>query len=549
MTMDLLTWPALGPFLKWRHARTAMQIPLLLVAALIIFDGLVGPQLAPKNLATVGAWLHYRGLVVLALLLAGNLFCMACPFMLPRQLARRLRERLGRGLTPPRWLRSKWLAIGLVVAFFFCYEAFSLWATPWWTAWVALGYFAVAFAVYAIFRGATFCKAICPLGQFNFFGSLVSPLEIKVREPGVCEACATKDCITAGQITHRPADKTAAEHPERSTAARSRRSGAVFRARPHPSTRHSSLSVSVGRPAQDAAGFSEQDTSRMQPGARGCELALFQERKVGNMDCTFCLDCIHACPYDNVGLLARTPTAELWADPFRAGIGRFSQRRDLAVLVVVFTFGAFLNAFAMIRPVYALKEGLARWLNTGSRFPGLALLFVLGLVVLPAITLPLAAAASRALSGRQGGQLGANLMRYVYALVPVGFGMWLAHYSFHFLTGGLTIVPVVQSFLADIGLYAGRPQWGLGALVPYGWLFPIEAMLLYLGAFGSIIVAFRIAAATQSGGLRPPQSSGLRYILAAGPWMALILALLSLGLWILVQPMEMRGTMQMVSGG
>lgn len=287
----------------------------------------------------------------------------------------------------------------------------------------------------------------------------------------------------------------------------------------------------------------------MQPGARGCELALFQERKVGNMDCTFCLDCIHACPYDNVGLLARTPTAELWADPFRAGIGRFSQRRDLAVLVVVFTFGAFLNAFAMIRPVYALKEGLARWLNTGSRFPGLALLFVLGLVVLPAITLPLAAAASRALSGRQGGQLGANLMRYVYALVPVGFGMWLAHYSFHFLTGGLTIVPVVQSFLADIGLYAGRPQWGLGALVPYGWLFPIEAMLLYLGAFGSIIVAFRIAAATQSGGLRPPQSSGLRYILAAGPWMALILALLSLGLWILVQPMEMRGTMQMVSGG
>ena len=88
-----------------------------LLAALIVFDGLVGPQLAPKNLATVGVWLHYRGLVVLALLVAGNLFCMACPFMLPRQAARWLRERLGRRPNVPALLRNKWLAVGLVVAF------------------------------------------------------------------------------------------------------------------------------------------------------------------------------------------------------------------------------------------------------------------------------------------------------------------------------------------------------------------------------------------------------------------------------------------------
>ena len=73
------------------------------------------------------------------------------------------------------------------------------------------------------------------------------------------------------------------------------------------------------------------------------------------MDCTFCLDCVHACPYDNVGLIARTPTSELWTDPYRSGIGRFSRRADLAALVVVLTFGAFLNAFNMIRPVYALQ--------------------------------------------------------------------------------------------------------------------------------------------------------------------------------------------------
>ena len=86
-------------------------------------------------------------------------------------------------------------------------------------------------------------------------------------------------------------------------------------------------------------------------------------------------------------------------------------------------------------------------------------------------------------------------MRYVYALVPLGFGMWLAHYSFHFLTGGLTIVPVIHQFLADAGLFGGKVQWGLGALAPTEWLFPIEAVLLYLGGIsGSLVAAFQISA-------------------------------------------------------
>ncbi len=192
------TWPVIGRFLKWRHARPAMQIPLLLLAGWMIFDGLVGPQLAPKNLATTGTWLEYRGIVVLALLVAGNLFCMACPFMLPRRAGRWMREHwLGGGHTVPAWLRRKWVAVALLVLFFFAYEFFALWSTPWWTAWVALAYFATAFAIDTIFQGAAFCKHVCPLGQFNFFGSLCSPLEIKVREPDVCEGCKTKDCITA----------------------------------------------------------------------------------------------------------------------------------------------------------------------------------------------------------------------------------------------------------------------------------------------------------------------------------------------------------------
>lgn len=467
-----------------------MQAPIVLLAALMIFDGLVGPQLAPKNLATVGAWLHYRGLVVLALLVGGNLFCMACPFMLPRQAGRWLRERFwGGGRPVPRALRNKWLALALIVAFFFCYEYFSLWASPWLTAWVTVGYFLVAFAVDTVFQGAAFCKYVCPLGQFNFFGSLVSPLEIKVRRPAMCDACRTKDCITARSSL---------------TAKTRRESGA----------------------------------------ARGCEVWLFQPRKAGNMDCTFCLDCVHACPYDNIGLVARTPTAELWTDPFRSGVGRFSRRTDLAALVVLFTFGAFLNAFNMIRPVNVLQGQLAAWLGTTSRAPGLILVFLVGLVVLPALSLVLAGLAGRALGGDRQARVRDVVQRYVYALAPMGFGMWLAHYSFHFLTGGLTIVPVVQSFLADVGLFDGKVQWGLGAVVPGSWLFPIEAVMLYAGAFGAIVVAFQIA---RTHAVRPHGEDARAAILGAAlPWIVLIVLLLGFGLWIMLQPMEMRGTMQMI---
>ena len=45
---------------------------------------------APMNLAGVVPWNFARALAMLALLFAGNLFCMACPFTLPRELGKRL---------------------------------------------------------------------------------------------------------------------------------------------------------------------------------------------------------------------------------------------------------------------------------------------------------------------------------------------------------------------------------------------------------------------------------------------------------------------------
>jgi len=49
------------------------------------------------------------------------------------------------------------------------------------------------------FRGASFCKYVCPIGQFHFVQSLVSPFEVKTRDLSVCRTCKTFDCIRGNE--------------------------------------------------------------------------------------------------------------------------------------------------------------------------------------------------------------------------------------------------------------------------------------------------------------------------------------------------------------
>ena len=103
------------------------------------------------------------------------------------------------------------------------------------------------------------------------------------------------------------------------------------------------------------------------------------------MDCTFCLDCVHACPHDNVGILSRVPAAELMTDPMRSGIGLFSRRTDIAALAMVFCFGALVNAFGMVSPAYAVEKWLGGILHVQAQAPVLGVIFVLFLIVEPVI--------------------------------------------------------------------------------------------------------------------------------------------------------------------
>ena len=92
-------------------------------------------------------------------------------------------------------LGSATLAAALLVAVLFAYELFDLWALPRATAYLVIAYFVSALMIDLVFSGATFCKYLCPIGQFNFVASTMSPLELRIREESTCRSCRTADCI------------------------------------------------------------------------------------------------------------------------------------------------------------------------------------------------------------------------------------------------------------------------------------------------------------------------------------------------------------------
>jgi ferredoxin len=488
--LDLLRIPLLGRVLKSRNGRLWLQIPLLLVSLLLIYDGFSGSSRANENLATVVPWVHYRGIVVIALLLLGNLFCMGCPFTLPRTLARRFVQP---GRRFPKRLRNKGLAIAALLVLFFLYEWLNLWSSPLLTAWVIVAYFGLSFVIEAFFDESAFCKYICPLGTFNFVYSTASPTQIGARNPDTCRTCVGHECVN-GSFSMQP----------------------VIRL--------------------DEIKGGEATIVHDRNGVLGCPTELFVPQIKSNLDCTQCLDCARACPHDNVALFVRTPGRELIQSD------AWPKRWDLILLISSLAFLGLVNAFGMIPPVYDLIRSIAGVLSvSGSTVPAwaeavaLLLIFGVGGVILPLVAVSGAAALSRTITRTaRKFSLRDTAAAFAPALVPIGFAIWIGHYGFHFLTGGLTIIPALQTFFIErgIGWLGTAPDWSLVGITDLNLIGALQVVIL-LGGFGwSLMIAERVSRRLY----RRDSMPGLL------PWALLFLALMLLTIAVFSQPMEMRGT-------
>jgi len=476
---DLLRAPLAGSILRSRYGRPSLQALSLVAIFAIIFDGLFGVQLGPMNMAGALLWNIVRPISLILLLLVANVFCMACPFTLPRELVRRL------GLPQLRWpdrLSSKWPAAILMVLFFWAYEQFALWNSPRDTALLLLGYVAAASIINSVFQGASFCKYVCPVGQFNFIASLFAPLELGARSKQACSNCSTHDCVR-GNATQ-----------------------------------------------------------------RGCEMKLYLPNKVGNLDCTLCMDCVKACPQDNVLISLQSPLRELARDPARSSLGRLSARPDLAALILVVVFSSIANAAVMISPVASALDDFRQrhpWaansllsLLATCTFCGLLLLLYIG-----------AARLLQSVATRQ--SLRTVFCRFSLALLPLGLSIWLGHLTFH-LASSWSSVPMLLGH-ASKELFAGHFAAAQHA-APMGMmmsaessssifspllgangfnLFDLQVWIVNLGLFVTWYAGRKL--------IRQMADSAGRIWSMTALWAIGTTVLYALAVWIFTQPMYMRG--------
>ena len=155
--------------------------------------------------------------------------------------------------------------------------------------------------------------------------------------------------------------------------------------------------------------------------------------------------------------------------------------------------------------------------------------------------LPLLLVAGAVAVSRRLGSLDKSVVRtatrYSFSLLPLGFSMWVAHYSFHLFSSYDTAILATQRFAADVGVsILGAPQWSCSCCRPVAdWLPRLEILFLDFGLLLSLYTAFRIARSQSS-----RMSTVIKMCL---PWAMLIGLLFAAGVWIVLQPMQMRGMM------
>ena len=100
------------------------------------------------------------------------------------------------------------------------------------------------------------------------------------------------------------------------------------------------------------------------------------------------------------------------------------------------------------------------------------------------------------------------------------------------------MAPTTQRFLSDLQwMFLGVPEWVASCCRPVtAWLLHLEVLFLDVGLLLSLYTGYRIALA------RSPRLSHALWALA--PWALLIALLFAAGVWLVFQPMQMRGTLQ-----
>ena len=259
--------------------------------------------------------------------------------------------------------------------------------------------------------------------------------------------------------------------------------------------------------------------------AYGCPTFLYPGGMQTNTYCIQCMECIQACPHDNLAVNLRPWGSDL------AQEGK--PRADEAYLALLMLAITGFHGLTMTPAWNQLIDALRGTMQVGRLIgfsTGMALLMLgpIGVyAVLVAASMRLGRRdALRPLSYRD------YFIRYAYALLPIALFYHVAHNLEHLLMEGPKIVALASDPFGWGWNLLGTAHWVIPPLISLEMLWLVQVVLVLVGHVYSLWVAQRTS-------LRLFGSAGAAFR-SQLPMLAGMICFSVFSLWLLKQPMEMR---------
>ena len=194
-SFDLLQVSWVRGLLTSRGLQPSLQIPLLALMVVVVLLGFLDVPDGGVNLATKLTWTIWWAGIIFTFVLAGRVWCLACPVGALNEWTSRLAAPLRR---LPKPFRNLWWATGMFVLLTWADEQLGVVRSPRVTAGMVVFFAAAAVAVGLFYERRSFCRHLCPIGGLIGIYSMTAPLELRAKTSAVCGADHDKTCFRGG---------------------------------------------------------------------------------------------------------------------------------------------------------------------------------------------------------------------------------------------------------------------------------------------------------------------------------------------------------------
>ena len=189
---DLLKNKMLKSILKSRWFPGIIQVPVLIVFALIVFELMTGPSSAHDNFGTAGTWVLWWPLIPIIFVLIGRFWCAVCPFATVSDWVQKF---VGNNRPVPKFLKKYgiWLIDIFFILITWSDHTFGIVENPRGSGFLLLLITTGVIACGAFFERRTWCRYLCFLGGLSGNYARSGSLELRTT-PEKCAKCTTQSC-------------------------------------------------------------------------------------------------------------------------------------------------------------------------------------------------------------------------------------------------------------------------------------------------------------------------------------------------------------------